>query len=144
MPEGFTPEWGKALNEKIRTDEDFREKVAKFKKTVMARVAPSPEKGVTEPIVFGFDFENCEYYFGEGHAFYDTVDYIFEGAYEDWYNVNEDIKGLVPSMMDQSVEVTQGSVSYVARFLPAIEKYFAMSRSVTDSYAGDFKPVAAR
>ena len=144
MAQGFTADWGKALNEAISNDADFKEKIAKFGKTVMAKISPSPEHGVTEEIVFGFDFDNFEYYFGEGQAFYDTVDYVFEGDYESWYNVNEDIKGLVPSMMDESVEVTKGSVSYVARFLPAIERYFWLSRSVTDSYAGDFKPVAAR
>jgi hypothetical protein len=42
-------------------------------------------------------------------------------------------------MMDQSVMLPKGSVSYIARFLPAIERYFQISRQVTDSYAGDFK-----
>jgi hypothetical protein len=138
MAQAFTPEWGNALSAAVSADADFMEKIQKFNKNVTARVLPSPEHGITETIVFGFDFPSCKYFFGEENGF-DTQDYVMEGVYEDWYNVNEGIKGLVPSMMDQSVMLPKGSVSYIARFLPAIERYFQISRQVTDSYAGDFK-----
>jgi hypothetical protein len=62
-----------------------------------------------------------------------------EGKYESFHRVNEGIVGLVPALMDQEILLPKGSISYLARFLPAIERYFQQSRQQTDSYPGDFE-----
>ena len=45
--------------------------------------------------------------------------------------------------MNEQILVPKGSVSYVARFLPAIQRYMALARTHTDGYEGDFQPAGA-
>jgi hypothetical protein len=67
------------------------------------------------------------------------TDYFMEGTYADWHAINEGKKGLVASLLDQSISLYRGSTSYLAMFVPAVERFFELSRQNTDSYAGNFK-----
>ena len=137
MARAFTAEWGNALSKVLVDDGDFQTKVDKFDRSVTAKILPSPEHGITEEITFGFAFPSCDYWFGAANA--QDTDYIFEGTYENWYRVNEGIDELVAALMDSKILLPKGSVSYVARFVQAIERYFAVSRGLTESYDGDFQ-----
>ena len=44
--------------------------------------------------------------------------------YGDWRKVNEGEKGLVDSLLDGSIALT-GNTSYLAQFVPAIERFYA-------------------
>lgn len=136
MAQAFTPDWGSALAKACINDDEFQTKIAKFDRTVTAHILPSPEHGVTEEITFGFDFPSMDYWFGAENG--KETDYIFEGTYDSWYRVNEGVIALVPALMDQEILLPKGSVSYVARFVQAVERYFDLSRAETDSYAGDY------
>ena len=95
---------------------------------------------MTEEHVYGFDFPSMAGLERDGDEW--VTDYILEGNYADWYKVNEGIDDLVPALMNEQVLVPKGSVSYVARFLPAIQRYMALARTHTTGYEGDFQPSA--
>ena len=141
MIRAFSEEWVGDQARLCREDTEFQTKIAKFNRSVTVHILPSPERGVAEECTFGFDFPGMRYYSGAENAW--ETDYVLEGDYDAWYRVNEGIDELVPALMDQKIGVPRGSVSYVARFLPAIERYFQLARSHTEEYAGDFEPVAS-
>jgi hypothetical protein len=131
MSKAFTEEW---VNEQAKLcidDEEFQTGIAKFNRN------PSPEHGVTEEHVYGFDFPSMKGLTKDTDGQWET-DYILEGDYASWYRVNEKIDPLVPALMDEKIDVPKGSVSYVARFLPAIERYMDLAKSHTTEYHGDF------
>ena len=140
MSIAFSPEWVEEQAKLCIEDEEFQTGIAKFNRKVLVLIHPSPERGVTEEHVYGFDFPSMAGLEREGDEW--VTDYILEGNYEDWYKVNEGIDDLVPALMNEQVLVPKGSVSYVARFLPAIQRYMALARTHTTGYEGDFQPSA--
>ena len=140
MSVAFTPEWVEEQAKLCIADEEFQTGIAKFNRKVLVLIHPSPERGVTEEHVYGFDFPSMAGLEREGDEW--VTDYILEGNYADWYKVNEGIDDLVPALMNEQVLVPKGSVSYVARFLPAIQRYMALARTHTTGYEGDFQPSA--
>ncbi|MEW6475027.1 MAG: hypothetical protein AB1679_22470 [Actinomycetota bacterium] len=138
MSIAFTPEWVEEQAKLCLEDEEFQTKIAKFNRKVLVLIHPSPERGVTEEHVYGFDFPTMAPLERDGDGW--VTDYILEGNYEDWYKVNEGIDDLVPALMNEQILVPKGSVSYVARFLPAIQRYMALARTHTTGYEGDFQP----
>ena len=139
MAEGFSQEWAANLSKVLADDADFQQKVAKLDRSFDVHLLPSPEHGVTEDRYFSISFPTCDYHWGEPPAHWGESEYQMEGKYESFYRVNEGIVGLVPALMDQEILLPKGSISYLARFLPAIERYFQQSRQETDSYPGDFE-----
>ncbi|HVW33632.1 MAG TPA: hypothetical protein VHL53_13925 [Acidimicrobiia bacterium] len=137
MSVAFKSEWVEEQAKLCIEDEEFQTKIAKFDRKVLVLIHPSPEHGVTEEIVYGFDFPSMAPLDRDGDGW--VTDYILEGNYEDWYKVNEGIDDLVPALMNEQILVPKGSVSYVARFLPAIQRYMALARTHTTSYDGDFE-----
>jgi|GEM_PF-1754752 len=141
MSIAFSPEWVEEQAKLCIDDEEFQTKIAKFNRKVLVLIHPSPERGVTGEHVYGFDFPSMAGLERDDAGW--ITDYILEGSYEDWYKVNEGIDDLVPALMNEQILVPKGSVSYVARFLPAIQRYMVLARTHTTGYEGDFEPVAA-
>ncbi len=139
MAEGFSEEWARNLSKVQESDTDFQQKVDKLNRSFDVHILPSPEHGVTEDRYFSISFPSCGYHWGKAPAPWGESEYEMEGKYESFYRVNEGIVGLVPALMEQDILLPKGSISYLARFLPAIERYFALSRQETDSYPGDFE-----
>jgi hypothetical protein len=67
------------------------------------------------------------------------TDYFMEGTYADWHAIKEGKKGLVASLLDQSISLYRGSTSYLAMLVPAVERFFELSRSNSDTYAGKYQ-----
>jgi len=139
MSEAFTEEWVIEQRKLCLEDDEFQNGIAKFDRTVLVLIHPSPEHAVTEEHVYGFHFPSMNYLEKDSDGNWIT-DYILEGDYASWYRINERIDPLVPALMDEKIDVPKGSVSYVARFLPAIERYMVLAKSHTTSYAGDLQP----
>ena len=137
MSVAFSPEWVEEQQKLCLEDEEFQTGIARFNRKVLVLIHPSPEHGVTEEMVYGFDFPSMNYLERDGDDW--ITDYILEGDYADWYKVNEGIDDLVPALMNEQILVPKGSVSYVARFLPAIQRYMALARTHTTGYDGDFE-----
>jgi hypothetical protein len=137
MTVAFTPPWVEEQAKLCIEDEEFQTGIAKFNRKVLVVIRSSPEHGVNEDIIFGYDFPTMAYLECDGDEW--VTDYILEGTYADWYKVNEGIDDLVPALMNEQILVPKGSVSYVARFLPAIQRYMALARTHTTGYAGDFQ-----
>ena len=139
MSEAFTEEWIVEQRQLCLDDDEFQNGIAKFDRTVLVLIHPSPDHGVTDEHVYGFHFPSMNYLEKDSGGDWIT-DYILEGDYASWYKINERIDPLVPALMDEVIDVPKGSVSYVARFLPAIERYMVLAKSHTTSYAGDLQP----
>lgn len=135
MSRAFTEEWVAEQAQLCLEDQEFQDGIARFNRKVLVVIHASPSRGATEEHVYGFDFPSMKG-LTQTDGVWDT-DYILEGDYEAWYRINEGIDQLVPALMNQQIEVPKGSVSYVARFLPAIERYMVLARSHTTSYDGD-------
>jgi hypothetical protein len=138
MSIAFTPEWVEEQQKLCLADEEFQTGIAKFDRTVLVLINASPEHGVTEDMVYGFDFPSMEYLEKDDAGEWIT-DYILEGTHADWHKINEGIDDLVPALMNEQILVPKGSVSYVARFLPAIQRYMALARTHTTGYHGDLE-----
>ena len=138
MSVAFRSEWVEEQAKLCIDDVEFQTKIAKFDRKVLVLIHPSPEHGVTEELVYGFDFPSMAPLEHNGDEW--VTDYILEGDYADWYKVNEGIDDLVPALMNEQILVPKGSVSYVARFLPAIQRYMTLARTHTTAYDGDFEP----
>jgi hypothetical protein len=142
MSRAFTEAWFHEQADLCRKDGEFQSKIAKFDRSVTVRVRPSPDHGVTDEYAYCFEFPTMEGTVGpESTA---DGDYVLDGDYDAWHRVNEGLDELVPALMNQTILVPKGSVSYVARFLPAIERYMELARSHTDSYDGDFQVSGTR
>ena len=139
MSKAFTPEWVEEQAKLCLEDEEFQTKIAKFNRKVLVLIHPSPGVGVTDEYVYGFDFPSMKGLVKGADGEWES-DYILEGDYESWYRVNERIDPLVPALMDEKIDVPKGSVSYVARFLPGIERYMVLAKSHTTEYDGELKP----
>jgi len=138
MSIAFSTEWVEEQRMLCLEDEEFQTGIAKFDRTVLVLIHPSPEHGVTEEHVYGFHFPSMRYLEKDDAGEWIT-DYILEATYADWYKINEGINDLVPALMNEEILVPKGSVSYVARFLPAIQRYMALARTHTTGYDGDFE-----
>ncbi len=142
MSRAFTEEWFNEQADLCRKDGEFQQKITRFDRSVTVRVRPRPDHGVTDEYAYCFDFPTMDGTVGPD----DTADgdYVLDGDYEAWHRINEGLDELVPALMNQQILVPKGSVSYVARFLPAIERYMDLARSHTDSYDGDFQVSGTR
>jgi hypothetical protein len=138
MSIAVTAEWCEEQRQLCLDDEEFQAGIAKFDRTVLVLIHPSPEHGVTEEMVYGFHFPSMKYIERDSDGEWIT-DYILEGNYADWHKINEGIDDLVPALMNEQILVPKGSVSYVARFLPAIQRYMALARAHTTGYDGDLE-----
>lgn len=138
MPLAWTPEWLEEQMRSCREDKVFQEEADGNNRSYRVHVLADPDNGVDEDSWYGFAVPDMDREFtGQENAW--ETDYFMEGTYADWHAINEGKKGLVASLLDQSISLYRGSTSYLAMFVPAVERFFELSRQNTDSYAGNFK-----
>jgi hypothetical protein len=137
MPEAWSPEWLEAQMRACKEDAFFQEESAANNRSYTVHVLADPDNGVTKDYWWGFHVPSMEKSFtGKDNAW--ETDYFMEGAYHDWHAVNEGKKGLVASLLDQSISLYRGSTSYLAMFVPAVERFFELSRANSETYAGNY------
>ncbi len=139
MALAFTEEWVQELAKLCHTDEEFIEEAEGFDRTVVLHILADPERGVQKDRWVGFNPpQMTDLWAGDSNRD-DNADYIIEGTYEDWYAVNERTKGLVASLLDQSILLRAGKTSYIAMFVPGVDRFFELSKTITDAYDGDYE-----
>lgn len=137
MPTAWTQEWLDAQMQSCKDDAVFQDEAEALSRSFTVHVLSDPEDGVTEDFWWGFHVPSMDKEFtGEENA-WDT-DYFMEGTYAHWHAINEGKKGLVASLLDQSIALKRGSTSYLAMFVPAVERFFELSRDNADTYSGTY------
>jgi hypothetical protein len=126
-----------------REDPLFQEAAAVLNRSFTVIIRGEPAKGVDTDIWFGFHAPTMEKAFSGEENVWET-DYSLEGPYTEWHAVNEGLKGLVACLLDGSIALRRGSTSYLSMFVPAIERFFQLSRQKTTDYLGEFQCVGAR
>jgi hypothetical protein len=140
MPRAFTQEWVEELAKRCHTDEEFNEEADGFDRTVTLHILADPDRGVLEDRWVGFNPpQMTDLWAGADNEKATTSDYIIEGTYADWHAVNERTKGLVASLLDQSILLRAGKTSYIAMFVPGVDRFYELSKTITDSYDGDYE-----
>jgi hypothetical protein len=137
MPSAWSKEWLDAQMRSCREDADFQEEAAGLNRSFTVHILADPANGVAEDAWWGFYVPSMDKEF-HGQADSWETDYFMEGTYADWHAVNEGKKGLVASLLDQSIALKRGSTSYLAMFVPAVERFFELSRANTDGYLGAY------
>jgi hypothetical protein len=140
MARAWTQEWMLKEQELCQADSEFQEEAEGYDRTVVLRVLADPERGVDAEHFVGFNPPYMTEVWASGENQNPGADYLIEGTYQDWWAVNEGKKGLVASLLDQSILLRSGKTSYIAMFVPAVDRFFTISRGCTDSYDGDYKP----
>ena len=138
MALAWSAEWLEEQVRSCKSDSEFQSEAEEMDRSYTAHVLADPARGVEHDYWFGFHVASMEKAFS-GQANQWETDYFLEGSYADWYAVNEGEKGLVASLLDESIRLVRGSTSYLAMFVPAVERFFALSRENTDTYDGDYK-----
>lgn len=137
MSKAFTPDWLEEQRKLCIEDPEFQKGGAKLNRSFTVHVAPSPESGVTEEYWWGFKVPEMTQSFSSKEESWDT-DYLLEADYDTWYKVNEGLEKMVPMLMAKKIQVPRGSVSYVARFVPVVERFWKLSAGHTDTYDGQY------
>jgi len=143
MALAWSQEWLEAQMKLCRDDPIFQEEAAPLNRSFTVCVRADPDHGVAEDTWWGVHIPTMEKAFWGEENTWDT-DYALEGSYRVWHAVNEGKKGLVAVLLDQSMLLRRGSTSYLAMFVPAIERFLEISRSITDTYAGSYELVTPR
>ncbi len=139
MALAFTEEWVQELAKLCHTDEEFAEEAEGFDRTVVLHILADPDRGVEKDRWVGFNPpQMTELWAGDSNQ-NEGADYIIEGTYADWHAVNERTKGLVASLLDQSILLRAGKTSYIAMFVPGVDRFFELSKTITDAYDGDYE-----
>ena len=139
MALAFTTEWVEELAKLCHTDSEFIEESEGFDRTVVLHILEDPDRGVAKDRWVGFNPpQMTELWAGDTNQD-DNADYIIEGTYADWHAVNERTKGLVASLLDQSILLRAGKTSYIAMFVPGVDRFFELSKGITDAYDGDYE-----
>lgn len=139
MALAYTEEWVQELAKLCHTDEEFLEEAEGFDRVVVLHILADPDRGVEKDRWVGFNPpQMTELWAGDTNQ-NESADYIIEGTYADWYAVNERTKGLVASLLDQSILLRAGKTSYIAMFVPGVDRFFELSKTITDAYDGDYE-----
>jgi hypothetical protein len=118
-------------------DAEFQTGATKINRSFTVHISAQPDHGVTDDYWWGFKVpEMSQPFTGEANAW--ETDYLLEGDYETWGKVNARIEQMVPLLMNKKISVPRGSISYIARFVPTVNRYWDLSKAHTTSYAGDF------
>jgi hypothetical protein len=140
MARAWTEEWMLKQQESCQADAEFQDEAEGYDRSVVLHVLADPDRGVDADHFVGFNPPYMTEVWAAGENRNRGADYLIEGTYQDWWAVNEGKKGLVASLLDQSILLRSGKTSYIAMFVPAVDRFFTISRGFTDAYAGDFKP----
>jgi hypothetical protein len=140
MARAWSEEWFAEQVEAAKQDPEFQEEAEDYERSTTMRVIADPENGVPEDLWHGFNPPTMDnVWWGLENRPVDDEQFLIEGTYAAWYDVNEGKKGLVASLLDQSIQLKKGSTSYIAMFVPAVERFYVLSKELTDSYDGNFK-----
>lgn len=139
MARAWTHEWLLEQAELCKADTEYKEESEGFDRTFVMHVLADPDRGVQKDVWVGFDPEHMDNLWTGDENQWPDAGYIVEGTYKDWWDVNEGKKGLVASLLDQSLLLRAGKTSYIAMFVPGADRFYRISRGHTDSYDGDFK-----
>jgi len=143
MALAWSKDWLGGVSVACKEDPLFQEVAAVLNRSFTVIVRAEPDKGIDEDIWFGFHAPTMEKAFSGEEDVWET-DYSLEGSYTEWHAVNEGLKGLVASLLGGSIALKRGSTSYLSMFVPAIERFFQLSREKTTEYLGEFQCVGAR
>jgi hypothetical protein len=138
MAVAWSNDWFAQQVSSTQNDAVFQKECAGFDRTVTIHVLADPDNGVADEHWHGFNPPYMTHTWWGSDSRPESTDYVIEGGYEDWRKVNEGEQGLVDSLLDGSIVLT-GNTSYLAQFVPAIERFYAISRGLTDTYDGNFK-----
>jgi hypothetical protein len=139
MARAWSAEWMATQQELCQQDKEFQEQAEGYDRSVVMHVVADPERGVEKDMFVGFNPPYMNECWASDDNLNPNADYIIEGTYQDWWAVNEGTKGLVASLLDQSILLRAGKTSYIAMFVPAVDRFYTISRGHTDSYDGDYK-----
>ena len=140
MARAWTQEWMLEEQQLCQADTEFQDEAEGYDRTVVLHVLADPERGVDADHFVGFNPPCMTEVWAAAENRNPDADYLIQGTYQDWWAVNEGKKGLVASLLDQSILLRAGKTSYIAMFVPAVDRFFTISRGLTDSYDGDYKP----
>jgi hypothetical protein len=139
MAVAWSQDWHELHMKQCREDKEFQDEAEGYDRSVTIHVLADPDNGVEQEYWHGFNPPQMDQvWWGEENKPAET-DYLIEGTYKDWWAVNEGKKGLVASLLDQSIKLKAGNTSYIAMFVPAVERFYELSRQLTDSYDGNYK-----
>jgi hypothetical protein len=139
MAIAWTSEWLAKQQKACQADDHFNDDSEGFDRFFVMHVLADPERGVPADRWVGFNPPQMDDFWVSDSNERPDSDYIVRGTYADWHAINEGRKGLVASLLDQSIELIAGNTSYIAMFVAGADRFYEISRSVTDSYEGDFK-----
>lgn len=122
-----------------QADAHFNDEAEAFDRSVVLHILADPERGVAQDRWVGFNPPYMTETWTGTENKNPNADYVIEGTYQDWWAVNEGKKGLVASLLDQSILLRAGSTSYIAMFVPGVDRFFDISRELTTEYEGDYK-----
>lgn len=137
MAVAWSQEWLELQMKACLEHEEFQEEAEVLDRSFTAHVQADPENGVPEDLYYGFHVPTMSKAFVGKENAWDT-DYFLTGTYQLWLDINEGNKGLVASLLDESMGLTRGSTSYLAMFVPAVELFFEISGSITTAYEGTY------
>lgn len=139
MAHAFTSEWVEELGTLCHSDQIFLDEADGFDRSVVMHVLADPARGVEKDRWVGFNSPQMDKLWAGDENQDPDADYIIEGAYADWHAVNERTEGLVASMLDECLVLLAGNTSYIAMFVPGVDRFYELSKQITDSYDGDYK-----
>ncbi len=139
MALAWSNEWMLQQQTDCHKDPHFQDEAEGFDRTVVLHILADPEKGVPQERFVGFNPPQMTEVWAADTNQNADAQYIIEGTYQDWWAVNEGKKGLVASLLDQSILLRAGKTSYIAMFVPGVDQFFTVSRNHTTEYEGDYK-----
>jgi len=139
MARAWTEEWMLEQQKVCQGSAEFQDEADGYDRTTVLHILADPARGVDKDHFVGFNPPTMTEVWASETNQAPDADYVIEGTYQDWWAVNEGKKGLVASLLDQSILLRAGKTSYIAMFVPAVDMFFTLSRGFTDSYDGDYK-----
>lgn len=138
MAHAFTSEWVEELAKRCHADPVFLEEADGFDRHVVMHVLADPERGVKKDRWVGFNSPQMDQVWAGDENQNPGADYVIEGSYADWHAVNERTTGLVASLLDECIVLLAGRTSYIAMFVPGVDRFYELSKQITDTYDGDY------
>ena len=143
MALAWSREWMDAQQARCRADELFNDDADGFDRFFVMHVLADPDSGVPQDRWVGFNPPQLDDFWVAEENLRPDSDYVVRGTYADWWAINEGRKGLVASLLDQSIELIKGNTSYIAMFVGGADRFYEISRSVTTAYEGDYTSSAS-
>lgn len=141
MTIAFGKEWFEKQIALAQQDKTFQDECEGLDRSFACHVLADPDNGVAEDYWWGFYAPPMEPHFWGAENVPET-DYVLEGDYGIWHQINEGRKGLVASLLDETLLLRKGSTPHLAMFVAAVERFFELSREITTGYHGRYETTA--